>query len=123
MAKCEHQPVEQTRGEMGPGDYFDVIENRRIILALPEEVIDNIHNWVDLDDTNRTDFRIICRKCHLTTGWMKADAPGYPGVLRDSNRKLWDEIKQYTVEEWGAVQRSKGVRPRISPLLSGSGTK
>jgi hypothetical protein len=41
---------------------------------------------------------------------MKADLPGYPGVLKDANRKRWDEIKGYTPEEWVEVQRKSGKR-------------
>lgn len=113
MPKCEHEPVEQVRGEMGPGDYFDVIENRRILLSLTEEEVDDFHNRVELDDTNRTDHRIICRKCHHTTGWMKADAAGVPGVLKEHNRKRWAEMAQYDVEDWNWLQRKNAPRPKI----------
>lgn len=129
MPKCEHEPVEQIRGEMGAGDYFDVL-TRNLDAAKIDRVPDDYHDFVDLHNDNCNDFRIICRKCFLTTGWGKADVPGMPGVGIDFLRKRWREISQYSLEEWEALERSRAakVKPirqfellRTSKELSGGG--
>jgi hypothetical protein len=106
---CEHEAIEQIRGLMQKDDYFDVWERDAKYSAFADRLPANYADIVELHADNVTDFRIICTKCHLTTGWMKADAPGYPGALKDFHRKRWDEIKGYTPEEWEAVQR-KGAK-------------
>lgn len=106
---CEHEAVEQVRGEMGEGDYFDAVTNsldEPKLARLPQDY----HNYVELDDSNRTDFRIVCRKCFLSTGWMKADAPGMPGVGKDFARKKWDEIKKFDAEGYSVFQRQTGLK-------------
>ena len=92
-SKCQHDPVQQVRGEMGKGDYFDVIEadkQEAFVSRLKDP--QNYHTQVELHDDNRSDIRIICRKCHRTTGWNKADAPGMPGVGVDFVKRRWAEI-------------------------------
>jgi len=113
MVKCEHDAVEQVRKEMGHGDYFDVVTNS-LDEAKHARLSDDYHEYVELDPTNETDMRIVCRKCFLSTGWMKVDAPGMPaGVGIPAMRAKWDDIKPYDVEEWNAIQRSRGVKPKI----------
>jgi hypothetical protein len=106
---CEHEAIEQIRGLMKREDFFDVFANN-MQAALSERVPDHYADIVEINKDNASDFRIICRKCHLTTGWMKADAPGYPGALKEVHRKKWHEIKGYTPEEWTEVQRKSGQR-------------
>lgn len=108
---CEHEAIEQVRGLMKKEDYFDVFANDAKYAAAIDRLPENYADTVELNHDNATDFRIICTKCHLTTGWMKADAPGVPGGLKDFNRKKWGEIKGYTPEEWAEVQRKSGKRP------------
>lgn len=106
---CDHDAVEQVRGLMAKEDYFDIwAANAKYggFLDLPE----NYFDFIDLHENNVTDFRIICRKCHHTTGWMKADAPGYPGVLKAVNRKRWDEIKDFTPQEVDQIAKAGAKR-------------
>lgn len=91
MVTCKHDTVVQVRGQMGEGDYFDVLKNDEMESFL-SRVPRDYHSHVHLDDENRTDLRIICRKCHLTTGWNKADAPGMPGVGLDFAKRKWDAM-------------------------------
>lgn len=113
MVKCEHDPVEQVRGKMGAGDYFDAVTNS-LDEAKFARLTEDYHEAVELDDSNRTDVRVLCRKCFLSTGWMKVDAPGMPpGIGLPAVRARWDEIKQYDAEQWGVIQRSKGVKPQM----------
>lgn len=96
LRKCGRNgcaPIEQIRGRMGPGDYFDVAENDGQH-AFAERMKDpeNYHRMAELDDSNKDDIRIICRKCHRTTGWNKADAPGMPGAGRDYLQRVWNDI-------------------------------
>jgi hypothetical protein len=91
MAGCKHEPVEQVRGKMGEDDYFDVLENdwqEAFLHRVPKPY----HEHVELGPHNDTDFRIICKKCHLTTGWNKADGPGMPGMGIEWSRKKWAEM-------------------------------
>jgi hypothetical protein len=116
MVKCLHEGVEQVRGEMGHGDYFDVVVNS---LDEPRNarLSDDYYRDVELHDANRTDQRIVCRKCFLSTGWMRVDAPGMPpGVGIPALRVKWDEIKQYDAEEWYAMQRASGARTKTINL-------
>lgn len=93
MAKCEHAAVEQVRGKMGVGDYFDVVAHSQADVW-NARANDDYHELVELDDANRTDMRIICSKCFQSTGWMKVDAPNMPaGIGIPAVRAKWDEIK------------------------------
>lgn len=69
-------PVEQVRGEMGPGDYF----------GQPEDY----HTQVEMHDDIRNDFRICCKKCGKATGWNHKDLPNMPGAGADYVRKVWN---------------------------------
>ena len=106
--KCEGQcePVEQIRGQMGPGDYYDVIVNNRIpvpgAVLEPEkygfplygnEVPEGIlpEHCVEMHDGNKDDFRICCKTCGKATPWGAMDIPGMPGAGADWTRKKWNE--------------------------------
>jgi hypothetical protein len=95
-SKCQHDPVQQVRGEMGKGDYFDVMaadaDHAKVERFTYKHPGADYSDHVELDDGNKTDIRIICRKCHLTTGWNKADAPGMPGVGVDFVKRRWVEL-------------------------------
>lgn len=94
IGKCPDKdcaPVEQIRGEMGAGDYFDVLENDKME-AFVNRLPPDYHEHVEIDETNSGDIRIICRKCHRTTGWNKADAPGMPGAGRDYQDRIWKRM-------------------------------
>lgn len=110
-SECEHDAVEQVRGLMKREDFFDVFANDENYSAFVDRLPQHYADIVEINHDNATDFRVICRKCHLTTGWMKADAPGVPGGLKDFHRKKWNEIKGHTPEEWEEVQRKSGKRP------------
>jgi hypothetical protein len=98
-------PIEQTRGDMRPGDYHDVImanqksraggidepEKYGVIEGSPEAETANPAHVVEMSDGIRGDVRICCKTCGCATGWNKADAPGMPGVGRDYVRKVWNE--------------------------------
>ena len=77
--KCGSPAVEQTRSEMGPGDYRHQDED--------------YHEKVELHDDNKNDMRIACTnaKCDNVTGWNKSDAPNAPGAIADFTRKQWNE--------------------------------
>lgn len=80
LNKCARpgcNPVEQIRGQMGPGDY-------------PGQA-DDYYTRVEMDDDIRNDVRVCCKTCGVTGGWCKADAPGMPGAGADYMRKLWNE--------------------------------
>jgi hypothetical protein len=100
-------PVEQTRGELGPGDYHDVIANNRVQYpgAVPEPELYGIPIWneagcgssrpehcVELNDHNKDDFRICCRTCGKTTQWGLKNIPGMPGAGADWMRKHWEKL-------------------------------
>jgi hypothetical protein len=72
-------PVEQFRGKMLADDFFDVMENDGAA-AQSNRVPKSYHEHVEIDDSNASDVRIICRKCHRTTGWNRGDAPNMPGA-------------------------------------------
>lgn len=131
MAKCDHDPIEQVRGDLSSSDHFDVVGNTmdetRWVRELPNELHTTLHNHLvskseyeaEVHKDNATDVRIICQKCHLTTGWMKVDAPGMPaGIGLPAVRARWEEIKDLTSEELNALHRSKGVRPKMK-IFSG----
>jgi hypothetical protein len=107
---CEHEAIEQIRGLMQKADYFDVWARDAKYSSYADRLPENYAEIVELTKDNATDFRIICIKCHLTTGWMKADAPGYPGALKAHHRQKWDEIKVFTPEQWEAEQRKGAPR-------------
>lgn len=105
--QCNHDPVEQIRGEMKPGDYFDVICNNRLGRsgAVPEPEKYGIPIWedteipedinpahcVEMNDSIKDNFRICCKKCGLATPWGAQDIPGMPGAGADWTRKRWKE--------------------------------
>lgn len=108
--KCQQcQPVEQIRGEMRPGDYYDVIANngrRPGSVEDPEQygipVYANAQGHfdcgennpalcVEIHDNNRNDFRICCKVCGRATPWGAQDIPGMPGAGADWTRKRWNE--------------------------------
>jgi hypothetical protein len=110
---CEHDPVEQTRGRMGHGDYFDVMTNALddTKLARPSE---DFWQDIEIDDSNKSDMRILCKKCFLSTGWMKVDFPGAPaGIGVSAVRSKWDEIKHHNPESYNAALRASGRRTTI----------
>jgi hypothetical protein len=120
MSKCQHDAVEQVRGKMGPGDYFDAIANS-LDSHKNDRLDDNYHENVELydgdpkkpEESNKTDMRIICKKCFLSTGWMKVDAPNMPaGVGVPAVQAKWSDIKQYDADEWNAHLRTSGVRSK-----------
>lgn len=98
-------PVEQIRGKVGAGDYHDVIAANGGRLggvaepakygkpADPSKWVDGQDDGhhVEVDDSNRDDYRIVCTICGRATGWNKQDAPGMPGVGKDFTQKKWDE--------------------------------
>lgn len=102
--KTNCEPVEQIRGEMGPGDYHDIIaahsKARSGAMMEPEKYgavagpewkdgQDDGHH-VEIDDSNRNDYRIVCKTCGKATPWNKQDAPNMPGVGKLFTQKLWD---------------------------------
>lgn len=103
--QCDHDPVEQIRGEMKPGDYFDVINNNKngrsgsvyepekygipIWNEIPEGT--NPVHCVEMNDSIKDNFRICCRKCGRSTPWGAQDIPGMPGAGADWTRKQWNE--------------------------------
>lgn len=100
---CE--PVEQIRGEMGPGDYYDVIANNKGATgSVPEpekygypiydnEIPDGINpaHCVEMHDGIKDSFRICCKKCGRASPWGAKDFPGMPGAGADWTRKKWNE--------------------------------
>lgn len=100
-------PVEQIRGEMGAGDYFDVIvhnsggkwggvpEPEKYGYALregedPPEGVSREH-CVEMSEHNASDFRICCKVCGKATPWGTQDIPGMPGAGADWTRKKWND--------------------------------
>jgi hypothetical protein len=93
LKKCHSdtcEPIEQVRGKMGPGDYFDVIHANPIghpgAIPNPETYGDRVERAPD----GEKDFRICCKTCGLATPWNKANIPGMPGAGEDYTRKLWN---------------------------------
>lgn len=97
-------PVEQTRGQIGAGDYHDVIAANRIqrfggveqpekygTPASPDDGASDDQLHVEMNDDIKDDFRICCSKCGKATPWQKSDAPGMPGAGQDFTRKVWNE--------------------------------
>ena len=101
---CE--PIEQIRGQMKPGDYYDVIvSNRKQVMGSisdPElygyqiedgqEVPEGIRaeHCVEMNDNLRNSFRICCKTCGKATPWGAQDFPGMPGAGADWTRKKWN---------------------------------
>lgn len=89
-------PVEQTRGRMGPGDYADVIKSHRHVTPNPSNsLVDmvsshDLHLIVERDESSQDDVRICCMTCGRVTGWQRRDAPGMPGVGVDFTRQQWN---------------------------------
>lgn len=91
------RPVEQTRGQMGHGDYMDVIVAHRYVVPNPASSVDmvsshDLHLIVDADKDSASDFRICCMTCGKATGWQRRDAPGMPGVGIEFTRKTWNGV-------------------------------
>lgn len=102
-------PVEQIRGEMGQGDYYDVTISNRYRPGGVEEPEkygipiranaaghfdcgdNNPSLCVELHDGNSSDFRICCKTCGKATPWGARDIPGMPGAGADWIRKRWNE--------------------------------
>src|SRR5262249_20603153 len=82
-SKCE--PILQTRGQMGQGDYFGVTQYG----GIPD--IDH-HQIVDMNDAIRNDQRIACKTCAMATGWGPRDFPNAPGAGRDYMVKRWADM-------------------------------
>lgn len=97
-------PIEQIRGEMDAGDYHDVVaahQNRGGLggisdplkygtPAKPGEDSQDGHH-VEIEDSNRHDYRIVCTTCGAATGWNKADVDNMPGVGKLFTQNLWNE--------------------------------
>src|SRR5438128_12230637 len=97
-ATCERKdcnPKLQTRGEMGPGDYADVVKAHRYVppweasTRVNAVTVDNYHEMVELEDSNRTDIRVCCLTCGKATGWNERDAPSMPGVGVGFIKQVW----------------------------------
>jgi hypothetical protein len=113
-------PVEQLRGDMRPGDYYDVIASNpfgepfpvhlaKMLGGVPEpekyglpvrdhgdiEVLTSQgyadYHMVEVHENNSRDFRICCKTCGKATGWTQRDVPGMPGAGADFSRKTWNE--------------------------------
>lgn len=88
------RPVEQTRGQMGHGDYMDVIVAHQHVLPNPSQSAIDMHSSHDLhllvEEAEGTDIRICCMKCGKVTGWQMRDAPGMPGVGIEFTRTKWN---------------------------------
>lgn len=100
-------PLEQVRGQLGPGDYYDVIANNapgansgRVVepekYGVPVRDGQDIGNHkqehcVEMNDAISGDFRICCKACGKTTPWGAQDIPGMPGAGADWTRKRWNE--------------------------------
>jgi len=111
---CEHDPIEQIRGQMGQGDYFDAVTNS-LDEAKHARLTDNYHLDVYVDDDNRSDRRIICRKCFLSTGWMKIDFVGAPaGIGIPGLAAKWSEIKHHDPESYNALLRASGRKTTLA---------
>lgn len=105
-SRSDCEPLEQVRGDMRPGAYYDLIESNRIprvgyiedahlygvIQGAPDaEKANPIHIIEAPDPDTLSDFRICCKTCGKATGWQRSDAPGMPGAGRDFTRKKWNE--------------------------------
>jgi len=96
LKKCSNpdcEPVEQIRGEMGPGDYRDVEVNQgpTVLPPGPRHASVDHYKYVELGDWNRNDFRICCMSCGNATGWVAKDLPNMPDAGADYARKKWNE--------------------------------
>jgi hypothetical protein len=91
------RPVEQVRGQMGPGDYADVIASHRHVRpsadsAVNMESAQDMHLLVEMNDEIKDDVRICCLTCGKATGWQRPDAPGMPGVGIEFSRNHWNKL-------------------------------
>lgn len=100
-------PVEQIRGELKQGEYYDVIANNapgahsgRVLDAeqygIPlrdgEDIGDrNPAHCVEIGPHNENDFRICCKTCGKASPWGTQDIPGMPGAGADWTRKKWND--------------------------------
>lgn len=92
----ECNPVEQTRGDMGEGDYVDVIKAHEFVGPGPgsnvhRDTAVRLHEMAEMHDGIRNDFRICCLTCGKATGWNQRDLPNMPEAGADYVRKQWDK--------------------------------
>ena len=98
LKKCDKpdcNPVEQTRGDLGPGDYADVVKAHRWVGPSADSAVngltaENLHELCEMEEANKPDFRICCMTCGKATGWNRRDAPNMPEAGADYTRKLWN---------------------------------
>lgn len=97
-------PIEQIRGEMRPGDYYDVIVNNRV--PVPGAVLNperyGVPVWgevpegvdpalcVEMNESLASSFRICCKTCGKATAWSAKDFPEMPDAGADYVRKKWN---------------------------------
>ncbi len=89
--QCGSPAVEQTRGEMGPGDYKEIQKpNHKGHFVHDPDYYKDVH----LDDYNRNDVRISCTTCDNATGWIQPDGNvngvPVPGIGRDLSARNWN---------------------------------
>ncbi len=105
-------PLEQIRGQMGVGDYYDVIvhnsggrwggvpepEKYGYPLRAGEDVPEGIkpEHCVETNEAGSNDFRICCKTCGKATPWGANDIPGMPGAGADWTRKKWNDAAEKT---------------------------
>lgn len=76
--RCGAPAVEQVRGKMGPGDYWQDRQEPGVPFpfgnvkgARDGPVRVPFHTLVEIDDSNRDDWRIACSKCDYATSWSR----------------------------------------------------
>lgn len=102
--RADCAPVEQTRGDMRPGDYHDIIAANSperwggikephkygVVQGSPEAAAADAAHIVEMNDADRDDYRICCKFCGKATPWNKCDAPGMPGVGKMFTQNRWN---------------------------------
>lgn len=105
LVKCcaKSEPVLQERGKMARGDYFGV--------KMPNGEHDHDHHLkVEIthdvkqpdgrvEPGNATNVRVICKHCHMATGWNHRDMPNMPFAGQD-----------FVVKQWNAMATAKKQR-------------
>jgi hypothetical protein len=109
LKTCDHHdccPVEQVRGEMKAGEYYDIIAAHSVsrfgTIEHPEKYGHPLwpgqtapegmsEHCVEMNNDIATNFRICCKTCGKATGWGARDFPGMPGAGADYIRKKWNE--------------------------------
>jgi hypothetical protein len=92
------RPVMQVRGEMGHGDYVDVIKAHEHVMPNPAlSRVDmhssyDLHEIIEMEEDSKSDIRICCYKCGKVTGWQRRDAPGMPEVGIFFTQKTWNGL-------------------------------